>query len=159
MLIKLTLLVLLVTSLAGCSLNPFGDDEGDPAPAATGPSSPGASGIAAVAGIWEFAHCGPPSISNSADIDPVELAEQQLRGAMLSIGADGNASFVAAGNTATFKAAVTEETDLYIKIDAAEQPSDNPYVYNKATRLLAMNMPLDVDGSKGSMPAYFRRKN
>lgn len=115
-----------------------------------------ASSLAPVVGLWRFSHAGPPSIITDAMPDLTAQTNKNMKGAKMSIDVDGNTSFVALGQSVSGTGLqVLEETPLYLKLGA--EGYERAYTYDKSSKVLTMPMDLDVDGSKGIMPAYFKR--
>ena len=116
----------------------------------------GVPALARVSGVWRFSHAGVPSISNDATKGLPAKTEKNMKDAKISIQENGEAAMVALGKSMAFKIAVIEETPLYMKLGAVGNEV-NAYTYDKMSKLLMLSMDLDVDGAKGTMPAYFKR--
>jgi hypothetical protein len=110
-----------------------------------------------VSGNWRFSHFGLPTVSNDGVPDPAKVAKAYLKDTRISLKENGDGAMVFSGQAQGFKARVVEETDLYIKVGLDKQPADEAFVYDKRTRLLMMPTKLEIEGSKGILPTYFKR--
>ncbi len=117
-----------------------------------------APSLKAVAGTWIFQDLGPSTVEFSPIQDPARLTRRRLSAARISIGEDGNTELLLSGNTAVFKVALLEETPRRITVGVPEAPREEAWIYEKSTRLLTWPVEVNVDGEKGTMPAYFKRQ-
>lgn len=147
---RFLLLLPLLICLSSCeSTDPAGADD------AAVPG--GASSLRTVAGLWRFSHFGLPTVSNEDLPDPAKVAKEYLRGTTISLKENGEGAAVFSGQASAFQAKVLEETDLYIKIGLDDQPAAEALVYDKGTKLLMMPTKLELGGSNGILPTYFKR--
>ena len=122
----------------------------------TTPTMHGDGALAEASGIWRFSHPGKPTIQ-SGDVDVPKIVAENMQGSKISIAPDGKASMLAVGQSKSFDIVVVEETPLFIKLGLPEDP-EKAYTYDKATRLLSLPMPLDIDGDEGTISAYYKRQ-
>ena len=113
--------------------------------------------MGSVAGIWTFSHLGPSPISEGAE-ELQKIGTENMKGAKISIGRDGNASMLVAGNAGAIRLEILEETPIYIKLGAVEIENQAPLSYDKSSRLLALPINVDTGGSTKLIPAYFKRR-
>lgn len=125
----------------------------------TGTGPTGAAGVSAAAGTWRFSHTGAPTIWKEGLDDPAAFLRENMKDMVIEIQPDGSASMLAMGRTGTFQLTARDESDLAVTLaaDGAES-GQQAWTYDKRKRLLILPLELDVDGSKGTMPAYFKRK-
>jgi hypothetical protein len=153
--LTLSLLALAVICPWGCRVT---DSSPKKVVKVAGEMPPAASNLKAVAGSWIFEDLGPSTVEFSPIQDPARLTRQRLSEARISIGEDGNTELLLSGKTAAFRLALLEETSERITVGVPEAPREEAWVYEKSTRLLTWPVEVNVDGKKGTMPAYFRRQ-
>lgn len=114
-------------------------------------------GLPLVEGSWRFSHLGPPTVWNSEMPDPTKLIKAQFENAKFVFDNSGNGTLSMAGQAHTMKFEVEEETNDFLKLQVQGAPDQEPLIYDKSDRSLMMPTNLEVQGSKGVIPTYFRR--
>ncbi|MEM7386309.1 MAG: hypothetical protein AAF514_15315 [Verrucomicrobiota bacterium] len=132
--------------LTGCQSGPTAKDEP-------------VGGLPLVEGTWKFSHLGSPTIWNSEMPDPGKIIKAQFKTAKFVFDRSGNASMTMVGQARSVQFEVDEETDAFLKLRISEGGSDQkPWIYDKTDRSLMMPTNLEVQGSTGVIPTYFRRR-
>ncbi len=117
-----------------------------------------AGGLPLVEGTWRFSHLGPPTVWNSDMPDPTKLIKAQFKNAKFVFDREGNGSLSMAGQANSVRFKVQEETEAFLKLQVQGEPAQQPLIYDKSDRSLMMPTNLEVPGSKGVIPTYFRRQ-
>ena len=115
-------------------------------------------GLPLVEGSWKFSHLGAPTVWNSDMPDPTKLIKAQFKNAKFVFDREGNGTLSMAGQANTMTFDVEEETAAFLKLRFRETSDQQPLIYDKADRTLMLPMNLEVPGSKGVIPTYFRRQ-
>ena len=116
-----------------------------------------ASGLESVVGTWKYSHLGKPSIANESTPDPSTFAKDHMKDMRISFDEKGQCSTIVSGQAGSFSASVIEESPLYIKIGFNDQDPEKAFVYDKTTKLLMMPTQLNIGGSEGVLPTYFKK--
>ena len=116
-----------------------------------------AGGLPLVEGSWRFSHMGPPTVWNSEMPDSTKLIKAQFKNARFVFDNNGNGSLSMAGQANTMKFEVEEETRTFLKLQVQGEPDQQPLIYDKSDRSLMLPINLEIPGSKGIVPTYFRR--
>ena len=141
--------VLLTCLLAACASDP-------PAMGNSASDTP-ATGLALVAGDWRLSHFGEPTVRDKSVPNPAKEVKKHLSGTTIAIEQTGQLSLVAPGHAGTQQVGIIEETPLYLKIGDKERPSEEAFVYERASGLLMMPGKLLINGNSGVLPTYFKR--
>jgi hypothetical protein len=111
----------------------------------------------AVAGQWVFSHTGPPSIATAESTGVAEFATKQLQNGSIHIKPDGNVTFIFTGKSGTVAMVMKSVSPSHATFGSPEE-SGKDLIYDRKTKLITMSADLDLGGTKGSMPIYFKKQ-
>lgn len=123
----------------------------------TAPPEPTGDPLGELAGEWSFSHFGTPTVWNSDLPDPTSATPNQFSDARISLDENGQGSMLMAGRAQEMEFEVKKATRSFIELGVKGVPMDNPFVYDRSEKTLMMPTNLDVNGTDGVLPTYFRR--